>query len=154
MIVPRTGSPDWAAGPEVYYRPGRVVLGAEYYVQHVSSPETGDPWFHGGELLLGWLVTGETRHYNADGNHFRAASPARTVIQGGPGAWEVVFRVTYTDLTDAGVEGGTLWRVTPMINWHLTDNVRIELAYGETWLDRFGLEGHTRLLHSRIQMQI
>ena len=71
----------WAAGPEVYYRPGRVVLGAEYYAQHVSSPEADDPWFHGGELIVAWLVTGETRAYNPDWNYFRAASPARTVIE-------------------------------------------------------------------------
>jgi phosphate-selective porin OprO/OprP len=144
----------WAAGPEIYYRPGRLLIGGEYFVQHVASPETGNPWFHGGEAFVSWLVTGETRAYVPEAGYFRAVSPEKTVVQGGPGAWEVVVRITYADFDDDPIEGGRYWRFTPMVNWHLTDNVRLEIAYGTALLEREGFDGRTRFMHGRIQMQL
>lgn len=38
------------------------------------------------------------------------------------------------------------------VTWHLSDNVRFELAYGYGTLDRFGLEGTTQFFQSRIQL--
>ncbi len=73
------------AALEVYYRPGPLLVGGEYFVQKVGSPETGDPWFHGGDVAVSWLVTGETRKYNTVGGYFKSVSPARTVFEGGPG---------------------------------------------------------------------
>lgn len=142
------------AGVEVYYRPGEWLFGTEYSWQKVSSEETGDPWFHGGEVVAAWLVTGETRSYNTVGNYFRAVSPNRTVIQGGPGAIEAVLKFSYTDLDHGEVRGGTFWRITPMLNWHLTDNVRFEMAYGYGRLDRLGLIGGTHFFQTRLQMQL
>ena len=83
----------------------------------------------------------------------RGVSPKRTVFEGGPGAWEALLRVSYTDLTDGGVEGGTFWRITPMLNWHLIDGIRLELAYGYGVLDRFGKEGATQFLQTRLQAE-
>jgi phosphate-selective porin OprO/OprP len=75
------------------------------------------------------------------------------VFQGGPGAWELVFRASYTDLDSQGVNGGRFARVTPMVNWYLSDNVRLEMAYGYGHLDRFGLNGNTQFFQTRIQLQ-
>jgi phosphate-selective porin OprO/OprP len=130
------------------------VFGAEYYWQKVMSAETGDPWFQGGEAVVAWLVTGETRSYNTVGNYFRAVSPTRTVVQGGAGAIEAVLKFSFSDLDHGGVRGGTFWRITPMVNWHLTDNVRLEFAYGYGRLDRFGVIGGTQFFQSRLQMQL
>src|SRR6185503_8383881 len=94
-----------AFGPELYYRPGRVLLGGEYYWQRVSSPETGTPWFHGGEVVVQWLTTGETRSYNRAGSYFREISPDSTVIQGGPGAWGPLVKFSYSNLTNGPVQG-------------------------------------------------
>ena len=42
-----------------------------------------------------------------------------------------------------------------MVNWHLSDNVRLELAYGYGSLDRFGISGgKTQFFQSRIQLQL
>src|SRR5262245_9086810 len=87
-----------AFGPEAYFRPGRVLIGTEWYWQRVESPQTGNPWFYGGDVVVTWLTTGETRSYNTVGNYFRGIVPARTVIQGGPGAWEAVVRISYSNL--------------------------------------------------------
>jgi phosphate-selective porin OprO/OprP len=141
-------------GPELYFRPGNVLLGAEYYWQRADTPDFGAVWFQGGELVVAWLTTGETRSYNTAGHYFRSVSPNTTVIQGGPGAWEAVIKFTYADFVDSGVDGGVFWRVTPMFNWHLTDNVRLEMAYGYGVLDRFGMKGDTQFFQSRLQMQL
>ena len=143
-----------ALGPELYYRPGRVLLGGEYYWQKVNSPETGNPWFHGGEAVVSWITTGEIRSYNLAGNYFREVSPDSTVIQGGPGAWAPLIKFSYSNLTNGSVQGGIFWRVTPMINWYLTDNLRLEFAYGYGVLTRFGTRGATQFFQSRLQMRL
>jgi phosphate-selective porin OprO/OprP len=139
--------------PEAYYRPGPLLVGTEYFFQKVNSPETGDPFFHGGDVVVSWLPTGETRVYNTRGGFFNQISPARPVFQGGPGAWELVGRISYIDLDSGPVEGGKFWRFTPMVNWHMSDNVRLEFAYGFGALDRFGRVGDTQFFQTRIQLQ-
>ena len=143
-----------AYGVEAYYRPGPWVFGTEYFFNLVSAEQSGDPDFHGGEIFAAYILTGETRPYNARGSYFTAVSPARSVFEGGPGAWELVLRYSYTDLDSGPIRGGKFWRITPMVNWHLSDNVRLELVYGYGRLDRFGLEGDTHFLQSRIQFTL
>ena len=143
-----------AFGPELYYRPGRVLMGGEYYWQRVSSPETGNPWFHGGEAVVAWATTGEIRSYNLAGSYFRELSPDSTVIQGGPGAWAPMIKFSYSNLTNGPLQGGIFWRVTPMINWYLTDNLRLEFAYGYGVLNQSGTKGATQFFQSRIQMRL
>ncbi|HEY0811385.1 MAG TPA: porin [Longimicrobiales bacterium] len=141
-------------GPEIYFRPSNLLVGGEYYWQRASTADFGDVWFHGGEFVIAWLTTGETRSYNTVGHYFRSVSPNATVIQKGPGAWETVVKITYADLVNGGVDGGIFWRITPMINWHLTDNLRLEMAYGYSVLNRFGMKGDTQFFQSRLQMQL
>jgi len=107
-----------------------LLLGGEYYWQKVRSSETGNPWFYGGEAVVSWITTGEIRSYNLAGNYFREVSPDSTVIQGGPGAWAPLIKFSYSNLTNGPVQGGIFWRLTPMLNWYLTDNVRLEFASG------------------------
>jgi phosphate-selective porin OprO/OprP len=139
--------------PEVYYRHHSLLLGSEYFIQNATAPDFGDPLFHGGDIVMSWLPTGETRTYNTRGGFFNQISPDRTVFEGGPGAWEIVGRFSYLDLDDGVVQGGRFWRLTPMVNWHLSDNVRFEAAYGYGTLDRFGLTGATQFFQSRLQLQ-
>ena len=75
------------------------------------------------------------------------------MFEGGPGAWEAMFRFSYSDLDDGSVQGGRLWRITPMVNWHLTDYTRLELVYGYSKLFRFDLEGGTQFFQSRLQLR-
>jgi phosphate-selective porin OprO and OprP len=140
-------------GVEIYYRPGPFLIGTEYYIQTTDAPEADDPRFHGGEITAAWLVTGETRAYNPRGGYFNQISPTRPVFDGGAGAWELVGRLTYSDLDDKAIRGGTFWRTTSMVNWHLSDNVRFETAYGYGTLDRFDITGTTHFFQSRLQVQ-
>ena len=142
-------------GVEAYYRPRSLLVGGEYFLQDVNSPEQGNPFFHGGNAVVSWLPTGEIRVYNTRGGFFNQISPRRPVFQGGPGAWELVANFSYIDLDSQSLTGGKFWRFTPMVNWHLSDNVRLELAYGYGSLNRFGVAGGvTQFFQSRIQLQL
>ena len=140
-------------GPEFYYRPGNWLFGGEYYWQTVDSPEMSNQLFHGGDAFVSWVITGETRSYNTVGGYFRSIAPAKTILQRGPGAWEALLRFSYSDLNDGPVQGGTLWRVTPMVNWYFTDVTRLELAYGYGTLDRFETSGVTQFFQARLQIE-
>ncbi len=141
-------------GAEVYYRPGNWTFGSEYYWQNVDAPESGNPTFHGGEAFASWLITGEVRAYNTRGGYFNQISPRRPVFSGGPGAWEIVAQFTSSDLDSGTLTGGKYWRLTPMVNWYLSDNLRLEGAYGYGSLDRFDAVGKTQFLQFRLQMQL
>jgi phosphate-selective porin OprO/OprP len=141
-------------GVEAYYRSGSWLFSSEYDWQNMDSSNGEDPMFHGGTAAVSWLVTGETRGYNAPGAFFDAVSPNKSVFEGGPGAWEAVLNYSYADFDDGSFQGGKLWRVTPMVNWHMSDNVRLEFAYGVSVLDRFGLQGTTQFFQSRIQTSL
>lgn len=138
---------------EVYYRPGNWLLGMEYFVEQVNALDMSDPVFHGGDLTACWLITGETRRFNTAGGYFLQVSPERTILEGGPGAWEGVLKFSYTDLDDGGIRGGTFWRFTPMVNWYLTDHARLEFSYGVGQLDRFERVGTTQFFQTRFQFQ-
>lgn len=138
---------------EVYYRPGPWLLGAEYFVQRVNATEHSDPLNHGGDAVISWMITGETRKYNTAGGYFLAVSPNRPLFNGGPGALEVLLRLSYIDLNDGPIQGGQFWRLTPMVNWYLTDHLRLEFGYGIGQLDRFGVVGTTQFFQSRLQFQ-
>jgi phosphate-selective porin OprO/OprP len=140
-------------GFEAYYRPGPWLFGTEYYWEKADSPENGDPLFSGGDIFANWLVTGETRSYNTVGGYFRQVSPKRTVFEGGPGAVEVLLRFSYSDLDSGTLRGGKFWRLTPMVNWHLADYLRLEFIYGYGRLDRFDLKGNTQFFQSRLQLE-
>jgi phosphate-selective porin OprO/OprP len=140
-------------GYEVYFRKRSLLFGSEYYFQHVDSPSTGNPMFHGGDVVATWLITGETRPYNTVGGYFKDIAPKRPVFSGGPGAWEAVLRYSYTNLDSKNVHGGTFGRITPMVNWYLSENVRLEAAYGYGHLNRFNLKGNTQFFQTRLQLQ-
>jgi phosphate-selective porin OprO/OprP len=141
------------AQAEVYYRPGPWLFGMEYFVQKANATELPDPLFHGGDAVASFLITGETRHYNKAAGYFLAVSPKKTVFQGGPGAWEALVRLSYIDLDDRSIHGGRFWRLTPMVNWYLSDHTRMEFAYGIGQLDRFGVTGTTQFFQTRFQFQ-
>jgi phosphate-selective porin OprO and OprP len=137
---------------EVYYRPGSFLFGTEYFFQWNDAPASGNPVFNGGSIVATWLVTGEIRAYKTRGGIFDEITPTRPVIQGGPGAIEIVSNFSYIDLDSGTLTGGKFWRYTPMVNWYLSDYVRLEFTYGFGSLNRFGLVGHTQFFQTRLQL--
>lgn len=145
---------SWMSGIEAYYSPGPLMFGMEYYMNQVNSQSTDNPFFHGGEVLAAYILTGETRPYDKKQALFGPVSPARSVFKGGPGALEFVLRLSYVDLDDEKIEGGKFKRITPMLNWHLSDNARLEFVYGYSELDRFNSSGTTQFLQTRLQLSL
>jgi phosphate-selective porin OprO/OprP len=141
-------------GVEAYYRPGPLMFGMEYYFNQVSSPQTNNPLFHGGEIFAAYMFTGELHPYNAKGAYFERVSPAEPVFDGGRGALEAVLRFSYSDFDSGTIRGGKFWRITPVLNWYLSDNVRLEFVYGYGRLDRFDLTGYTQFFQTRLQLQL
>lgn len=139
---------------ETYYQAGSLFLGGEYFLNSNSAPQAGDPFFHGGEVVVTWLTGGERRPYNAKTGVFGGIVPATSVFDGGRGTWEFVARMSYTDLDDGPIQGGRFWRVTPMVNWHMSPNVRLEFVYGYGVLDRFDVKGGTHFFQTRVQLQL
>jgi len=140
-------------GYEAYFRSKRWLLGSEYWWLFVSSKTAQDPVFSGGDVVATYLFNDASRVYNTVGGYFRGVSPKRSVFDGGPGAWEAVLKYSYINLNNKTIQGGTFGRITPMVNWHLNDNVRIELAYGYGRLNRFDLKGNTQFFQTRLQLQ-
>ena len=116
----------------------------------------GDVDFWGTYVEASWFLTGEHRNYDLGKGRFGRIKPKANFdpADGGWGAWELVARFSYSDLDDDGVQGGTFWRITPVVNWHLTDNIRYELTYGYGVLDRFDLRGGTHFFGTRLQFQL
>jgi len=139
-------------GFEAYYRPGPLMFGSEYYLNMVASADTRDPFFHGGEAFVAYMLTGEEHPYNERGAYFEGVQPEHTVDKGGLGAWEVLVRGSYVDLDSGTIEGGRFWRITPMINWYASDNLRLELEYGYSELARFGVTEPTQYFQARLQL--
>lgn len=140
-------------GYEVYYRQGPLLLGSEYWFVNTHSPSTHNPVFNGGNVVGSWILTGETREYNTIGGFFKQVSPKKSVFAGGKGAWEVVGSFSAIDLDQGTLRGGRFKRFTPMLNWYLSGNIRLEANYGYGHLDRFNLSGNTQFFQTRLQLQ-
>ncbi len=142
-----------AAGYETYFRKGPFLAGSEYWWVNVASPSTHNPVVHGGDFVATWLVTGETRAYNTVQGAFKDVIPKRPLFSGGYGAVELVARFSDIDLDSGTLTGGKFWRFTPMVNWYLTDYLRLVGTYGIGHLDRFGLSGNTQFFQTRLQFE-
>jgi len=141
-------------GGEIYYRSGSWLFGTEIYSHRFNSLTADDPVFFGGDVVASYILTGESRPYSTATGIFGFVSVKKSVFKGGPGAWEILCRYSSLDLDGGTLKGGKFWRITPMINWYLSKDVRLELAYGYGVLDRFNLKGATQFFQCRIQFTL
>jgi phosphate-selective porin OprO/OprP len=141
-------------GAEAYYKKGPWMVGSEVYSHRFRSSTSGDPVFFGGDVVVSYILTGESRPYYTSTAIFGFVPVNRPVFKGGSGAWEVLFRASMLDLNDGTIKGGKFWRITPMVNWYLSKDIRLELAYGYGVLDRFNLKGATQFFQSRLQLTL
>jgi phosphate-selective porin OprO and OprP len=141
-------------GGEFYFQNKSFMIGSEYYVHKFTSPETGNPMFYGGEVMVSYILTGETRPYRTTTGVFGFVPVKKSVFDGGSGTWEVAFQFSNINLNDGTLHGGKFWRLTPMVNWYLSDFVRLEMEYGYGVLNRFDKEGATQFYQTRIQFML
>lgn len=141
-------------GGEAYYLRGPFMLGSEIYWHKFASIQANDPVFFGGDIVASYMLTGESRPYHTATSIIGFVPVKKPVFKGGPGAWEILCRYSTLDLDGGNLKGGKFWRITPMVNWYLSKDVRLELAYGYGVLDRFNLRGATQFFQARIQFTL
>lgn len=144
-----TGGKATTWGLEANYRCGPWLFASEYDWQNLEVAGGGKPMFHGGEISANWLVTGETRPYNAAGGFYNQVTPNKSVFEGGRGALELNLGYTFNDFTDGAIDGGKFWRVTPLVKWYLSEYFAFVGAYGFGELERFGVTGKTQFFQGR-----
>ena len=155
---PRTSSTPASSPPtsttmtgiEVYYRPGPLLVGSEYFFQNVDAPEFGQsvlPRRRGGRDLAGHRRDARLQHAR------RLLQPDLAGAAGVPGRpRRVGIRgplLVHRSRQPGSIRGGRFWRFTPMVNWHLSDQLRLEVAYGYGSLDRFDAVGRDAFLPDR-----
>ena len=128
---------------EAGWRRGPYWVGAEYVQSDVDSPTEGDLRFDGFHVYGSWVLTGEVRAYNRKSGILQAYPVARSVYQGGKGAWELTTRWSTIDLTDRGIDGGEMDILSFGVNWWLTPTAMVNWNYRYITNDKDGLEGRT-----------
>ena len=141
-------------GAELFYSNARFLIGSEVMMHSFQSKEFEDHKFYGGNVVLTYLLTGGKRPYTTTGSFFQFVQVKESVFKGGWGAWEVVLQASTLDLDDGSIKGGKFWRLTPMVNWYMSKNFRLELIYGYGVLNRYNLEGKLQIFQARFQVTV
>jgi len=128
---------------EASWRKGPLWINAEYVDTAVDAPTSGDPDFSGYHASATWVLTGEMRPYNKKSGILGAVPVAKTVNQGGWGAWELGVRYSTIDLTDGLVDGGEMDIWSLGIKWKLTPMFVLDANYRYITLDRFGTKSNS-----------
>lgn len=123
---------------------GPLFFQGEYYWFNVERDAStglapiGAPnlQFQGGYAQASYVLTGESRAYNASSASYSGIKPRDpfSLTGGGWGAWEIAGRISTIDLNDRvgtalGVAGGRQTVYTAGLNWYVNNNVRFMLNY-------------------------
>ena len=147
-VLPANNLQTWNA--EISWRRGPLWLASEYTRTAVDNPNLANPDFDGYWIGASWVLTGEMRPYNKKSGAFGGVPIARTVYQGGKGAWELRGRWSSIDLSDGLVEGGEMDIASLGVSWWLTPFFSVSMDYRYIWNTRLGEEGTSSGLNSRI----
>jgi phosphate-selective porin OprO and OprP len=155
-----TGSIDadggYSAGVEFGANWKNFYFQTENFWYGVERPDTttlSDPSFGGYYAQTSWMITGESRRYDAANGSFQAPRPFVPFSSaGGIGAWELGLRYSHTDLNyhegmlgtaalaDA-IRGGeqSIW--TLGLNWYVNSSFRLMFNYLRIDVDRLNPAG-------------
>ena len=125
---------------EAAWRKGPLWINAEYVDVAVDSPTFGDLDFSGYHASATYTLSGEMRTYNRKSGILGQVPVAKTVNQGGWGAWELGVRYSTIDLTDGPVDGGEMDIWSFGIKWKLTPVFVVDANYRYIMLDRSGFD--------------
>ena len=137
---------------EASWRRGPYWLHSEYVSTSVDSPTNGKLDFSGYHVTGSWIVSGEMRNYNRKSGIFQLVPVAKTVNQGGWGAWELSTRWSSIDLKDRGIDGGRLDILSFGVNWWLTPVFNVNLNYRFINNQTNGLSGDSSGVMTRLML--
>jgi len=98
----------------------------------------GNPTFWGTYTQVGYFLTGENRGYDKRFGKYDRVRPLENFFlvkdengrtQYGMGAWELAYRISYVNLTDRAIDGGTYVEQTVGLNWYWNSNIKIQMNY-------------------------
>jgi phosphate-selective porin OprO/OprP len=147
-VLPANNLQTWNA--ELSWRRGPLWVASEYTRTSVDNPDLANPGFDGYWIAGSWVLTGEMRPYNKKSGTFGNVPIAKTVNQGGKGAWEVSARWSNIDLNDGLVEGGEMDIASLGVNWWLTPVFSVNANYRYIWNTRFGNEDTSSGFNTRV----
>jgi phosphate-selective porin OprO/OprP len=139
---------------EASWRRGPYWVHAEYVGTDVDSPASGEPEFTGYHITGSWILTGEMRDYRYRSGIFGPVPVARSVYQGGWGAWELGARYSSIDLTDGLIDGGEMDIFSLGINWWLSPIFNVNLNYRFITNNKDGFSGETQGVMGRVLLML
>ncbi len=116
------------------------VMGSAYFqsealFSHVDRKDGGVNDFWGAYAQMGYYLTGEVRPYLHNSGVLGRVTPLDPVTSSsGWGAWEVVVRYSYIDLTSGSVQGNQLAAWSTGVNWYLNRNLKWQATYSRSTL--------------------
>lgn len=118
---------------EVLWVDGRFSAQGEVIASRIEDTASRVLNFRGAYALARWSLTGESRGYDRDDGTPGRLVPLRNFGFGpdaGWGAFEAAARVSYTDLSDGAVQGGTLTMLMASLNWTLRPELKCMFELG------------------------
>ena len=137
---------------EASWRKGPYWVHAEYVSTDVESPTYGDLDFSGYHVTGSWILSGEMRSYNKKSGVLGLVPVARSVYQGGWGAWEASARFSSLDLTDGLVDGGKMDIFSLGLNWWLSPTFNVNMNYRFVDNDLGGINGQSSGIMTRVMV--
>lgn len=152
-----TGDIDGSAGGlglEVAWQNGPRILQGELLVAHVDADEGGDPVFRGLYVQASWALTGERRRYDPSEALFgRIVPDAPFSLRARRwGALELGARLSWLDLSDAGIRGGEMLSFTVGPAWTLNRHVRVLAGYVLARVRARPDDGTLHVLQARLEL--
>jgi phosphate-selective porin OprO/OprP len=123
------GSRQYTIKPKVAPVYGPLTIQAEWTGQALTDAVTsaGNPqgtvFYHGGYVEALYFLTDEYQSYDKDEGVFGRVIPrnnftlSRKLPDGCTDAWQIGLRLSYLDLNDKSVQGGTIYDWTVGLNW-------------------------------------
>lgn len=137
-----------ALGLEFGAQHKNLYLQAEYFDIAVERRASAlpDPDFSGWYVQGSWVLTGESRNYNAGSAGFDGPKPAKafSLEKGTWGAWELGLRYSVLDLNYrendlpalGSIRGGEQEILSVGLNWYLNPGVAMQFTWRNVSVDR------------------
>ncbi len=110
---------------------GPAWFQGEYLRTDVHRDSDGTATFDGWHADVGWVLTGESRHYDFFQGVFQNPKPHANFGSGGWGALELAARYSALDLSDIaqGIEGGAERNFSAGVNWFLNPTFALRFQW-------------------------
>ncbi len=128
-------------GTEFLWVRGPFSVQSEVMMASVQQPNLSPLLFWGYYAESTCFLTGESRTYDRKAGALDRITPIRAFLTDsagthGPGAWEVLFRISHINLSDDNIRGGRLTDLTAGLNWYLNGYTKVQANYIHAMLDR------------------